>query len=185
MRRNGPIGTEGSKLKNWHPLTKLTLVVGGGAVVVLALMGENDTLPGASAALPQLTTPRAESVSENVVKQPLAMQVPTRDDMTEMVERPLFKPNRRPPPVYEAVVIETVEPQAGPVEPVVQEPDVAFVGSLVRDGETMAIVSHGFDGHVMSLAVGAQVDGWTVLDIDKHVLVLGHDDQRLEYAIFQ
>jgi len=172
-------------LNNWHPLTKLTLIVGVGASLVLAFTGENDAPRGASAALPQVTTWRSEAPPADAVSGPIASPVPTRDDITEMVARPLFTPSRRAPAAFEPVVVEVVEREAGPVEAIVQEPDVAFVGSLVRDGETLAIVSRGVDGNVVSLAVGAKVDGWTVLDIDRHMLVLGYDDRRLEYAIFQ
>lgn len=171
-------------MKGWHPATKLVALGGGLAVVLLLLTGENDSGTAAVAALPQAERMRVvEITAPSSVMRPAAV-MPEKHALMAMVERPLFAPTRRPP---EQIVLEQEpEREVAPlvVQSVMPEPEMSFVGSLVRDGTVLALVTRGYYGAVETIGLGGEIDGWKVLEIGDRALSLGLEDRRLEYRIF-
>lgn len=160
-------------------------MVGGLAVIVLLLTGESEPGSSAIAALPQSERARIAEIVEPLRDIRIATPLPQKQDLAVMVERPLFAATRRPIAIEQPDdqnVVWEVEPAAPAV--VIAEPEMAFVGSLVRDDTVLALVTRGYYGDVESIGVGEEIDGWRVLDIGDRTISLGLDDRRLEYRIF-
>jgi len=103
-----------------------------------------------------------------------AADVPPPEAFRAVVERPLFRPDRRPVPV-------AVEPNFPPVlrsEP----PPVTFVGTLRRGGRTVALVA-GAAPKLLELEPGGDVAGWRVLAVEPRRLVLEKDGDLIEYRL--
>ncbi len=103
-----------------------------------------------------------------------AAEIPPPEAFRAVVERPLFRPDRRPVPV-------AVEPDVPPVlrsEP----PPVTFVGTLRRGARTVALVA-GASPKLLELAPGGEVAGWRVLVVEPRRLVLEKDGDLVEYRL--
>ena len=181
-------------MRSWHPLSKLTIVIGlaglgvvwwldqgwpGDARVAVAVASSADGTPPAvftagRERLPAGAAPPAQG----------SRALPPVDAFASMVDRPLFSPARRPLEPVDDTPIELepepwiVEPEAGP-----HYPEVSFIGSIEENGRVRALLGDGTN--VRGVALGDMVDGWTVLDIDPRRLKLGAEGEILELTILE
>ena len=180
-------------MRSWHPLSKLTIVIGLGVLAVVWWLDQgwpgdtrvavpssaDDTTPAVLAAARAPAPAPASSGDPDQGSRAL----PPVDVFASMVDRPLFAPARRPiEPEIEVAELElspwTVEPAAAPVYPA-----VSFIGSIEEHGRIRALLGDG--ANVRGVALGDTVDGWTVLDIDARRLKLGSNGEILELTILE
>lgn len=91
-----------------------------------------------------------------------------------MLERPLFSPTRRPPPVVsDALAL------APPAFSVLQPPDIALSGIISGNGVGVALVRRPQDAGPTRVAVGGQIGGWTVTEIRPRAIVIKRDTRTV------
>jgi hypothetical protein len=180
-------------VRNWHPLSKLTIVIGLGVLAVVWWLDQG--WPGETRVAEAVTSSASEATPAVLVAGPAPAPassadpdqsrraLPPVDAFVSMVDRPLFAPARRPiDPDFEVADLElspwTVEPAAAPVYP-----DVSFIGSIEENGRVRALLGDG--GNVRGVALGDTVDGWTVFDIDARRLKLSLNGEILELTILE
>jgi len=182
-------------VRSWHPLSKLTVVVGIGALALVWWLDHG--LPGdtrSAAALPSATessataapvaTPKPTSAQTGAAEYPPETRpLPPADAFASMVERPLFAPARRP--IDQAIEVADLEVVQWTLEPAAAPPypSVDFVGSIEENGRVRALLGDGFN--VRGVAVGEAVEGWTVLAIEARRLTLGYHGETLELTILE
>jgi hypothetical protein len=170
----------------WSPLTKLLLVVAAVAVPYL-LWTEEDT-PSTVAPPPSLSPNEPESVTDADEPQALELYaLPPLERFAAVVERPLFSPTRRMPPIPEpppeAPPVEAApEPEPEPVGP--EEPELRFFGTARQGGRSAALVTFPATNAVARLGVGDRVGEWEVIEVDRNRLLLGTGEERRSYEIF-
>lgn len=104
-----------------------------------------------------------------------ATDAPPPESFRAVVERPLFRPDRRPVPV-------AVVPQETPPVLRVEPPAIDFIGTLRRDGRILALVA-GISPKLQELEPGAEVDGWRVVSVEPRRMVLERNGDLLEYRL--
>jgi hypothetical protein len=115
----------------------------------------------------------AAPLANPVAAQPL-------EQLSTMLDRPLFSPSRRrapaPPPVVAA---------PAPAELPSSPPNLVLFG-VVMDGETArALVRNGADKRLLRAQMGDEIDGWKVAQIDGRKVVLASQDGRFAtYRLF-
>ena len=117
----------------------------------------------------EAATPLAAAASKPANSaEPDGFTAPAAQAYSEISERPLFSPNRRPVPRHTA-------PEAiGAVSSFV------FAGSVISKTERVALVQHGHPGKLVRLREGDQLEGWTVVSIDADRVVIEHGSEREE-----
>ncbi len=102
-----------------------------------------------------------------------AFELPPRDAFDAMVQRPLFFPSRRAaPPMVEAA------PTAPPTLATIPAEGTRLIGVAVdRQGRAIAVLRMAA-GSERRVAVGDQVQGWTIDTIGRAGLGLSVADQR-------
>ncbi len=179
-------------MRSWHPLSKLTVVIGLFALALVwwldhaspgdareaGAVASSNTATAATvrrASAPLLWNP---SEPEHAIR-----RLPPVDDFASMVDRPLFAPARRPPEPEPVVADLTFSPSI--IEPAAPPalPSVSFVGSIEESGRVRALLGNG--SNVRGVGLGEMVEGWTVLDIEPRRLILGLDDEILELRILE
>ncbi len=112
---------------------------------------------------------------------------PEMEPYRAIVERPLFRPGRRPEPpapvVRAAVDPAAVEPEAGDLSPA--DPGLAFLGTVLHDGRIVALVALPDRTEPLRLTVGSEIAGWRVTGIEPTRLVIETDDAYEEYTILE
>lgn len=108
------------------------------------------------------TTPALAQSSEEA---PPAL--PPLEALSETVERPLFRPDRRPPTIEE---VEEAEPNA-------ESGIFSLIGIIVSPTERIALVKVRGSQNVLQLSEGQQANGWTVLQIHPGEVVFESNDQ--------
>ena len=129
--------------------------------------------PGA-VAIAQTQDPPAAAPSNPVAAQSL-------DQLSTILDRPLFSPSRRPPapPPAPPPIVQAAEPPAPPPPP----PNLVLFG-VVMDGEgARAVVRAGADRRLLRAQIGDEIDGWKVAQIDGRKVVLSSQDGR--FATFR
>jgi len=174
-------------VRNWHPLSKLSVLLGLAGLGVLWLT-DHEVASGTDRVAVVPTSLAASGATAGLVEPPLAAvprsrSLPAVDAFAAMVERPLFASDRRPfDPTVESPYMPPVDwepaPAAGP-----EAPHVTFIGSIEENGVVRAFLSDGYA--VRGVGLGQDVDGWAVVAIDTRRLVLAHDEQRLELTILE
>ncbi|WP_237481961.1 hypothetical protein [Lichenibacterium dinghuense] len=122
---------------------------------------------------------RADSIRRAALAAALAASAsPTRADPSAefraMVERPLFSPSRRPPPPPLAALPPPVLPEPAP-----SAPDLTLSGVIAGGGGGVALVRRPQDGAPVRVALGGQIDGWTLSEIRPRTVVLRRDDRSV------
>ena len=178
-------------MRDWHPLSKLVVAVGIVAAVWLLWL---ETSPNgepvaraATRAVETSTNNQAEQQVETTKKSPL-VALPPLDRFTAMVERPLFAPGRRTYQAPEPEIAINEKPvviEQRQEEDFLDEPDIFFVGTVRRNNELLALITPIDDYIVSMLGSGETVNGWSVIEIDDHLLVLKQDDQERRLSILQ
>jgi general secretion pathway protein N len=135
--------------------------------------------------------PRQPISPQPVVAQPAAAQpktgnplwaVPLRT-LSATRERPIFSPSRRPPPTAVAVVPAEPAPQAP--RPVVPErPALALVGTIVGEGESIAIFYNPATKATIRLRLGETDEmGWKLVAVDARTTLLEKGRQSVTLAL--
>jgi general secretion pathway protein N len=140
------------------------------AILVLLLSLE----PGA-VAIAQTQDPPAAAPSNPVAAQSL-------DQLSTILDRPLFSPTRRPPapPPAPAPIVQAAEPPAPPPPP----PNLVLFG-VVMDGEgARAVVRAGADKKLVRAQIGDEIDGWKVSQIEGRKVVLSLDGRFATFTLF-
>jgi len=101
-----------------------------------------------------------------------------------IVERPLFRADRRPPRDGAAAERATARVSAAASEE--DDPPFVFVGTLRRDGMLLALVAPGEgDGKtVIAVEPSQEIMGWQVQRIEKDRLVVENERYVVEFRIF-
>ncbi|HMR31470.1 MAG TPA: hypothetical protein PKA13_09885 [Geminicoccaceae bacterium] len=178
-----------SALSHWHPATKALVGVAIVALPYLAWtsLGEAPAAVAVAQRLapaePPAAVPQAEPLEVAALR-----QLPPLDQLSTMVERPLFSPTRRPQ-------LAAVAPSAGPEElgeeeaavdqPADGAPSLRFVGTIGQGGGMTALVLHDEEAAVSKLVVGDEIDGWRVTEVTASQLVIEHEADRLVLTILQ
>ncbi len=105
-----------------------------------------------------------------------------------IVERPLFRPWRRPAPTAEPVMQAAAEPSApepdrGERPP--PEPDLEFLGTVRHNGRITALVALPGHAEPLRLTVGTEIEGWRVTRVEPTKLVIESDTAYEEYTILE
>jgi hypothetical protein len=140
------------------------------AMFVLLLSSE----PGA-VAIAQTQGSPAAAPSNPVAAQSL-------DQLSAILDRPLFSPTRRPPapPPAPAPIVQAAEPPAPPPPP----PNLVLFG-VVMDGESArAVVRAGADKKLVRAQIGDEIDGWKVSQIEGRKVVLSLDGRFATFTLF-
>jgi general secretion pathway protein N len=135
--------------------------------------------------------PRAAPPAQPVLPQPAAPQpqtgnplwaVPLRT-LSATRERPIFSPSRRPPPA--AVAVTPAEPTPLVPRPAVPErPALALVGTIVGEGESIAIFYNPTTKTTIRLRLGQTDDtGWKLVAVDARTTLLEKDRQSVTLAL--
>ncbi len=105
-----------------------------------------------------------------------------------IVERPLFRPWRRPVPADRPVVRAAAEPSVPAPDPGEQsppEPDLEFLGTVRHNGRITALVALPGRAAPLRLNVGAEIEGWRVTRVEPTRLVIETDTAYEEYTILE
>lgn len=96
--------------------------------------------------------------------QSLAVRMPSAKEYVEIVRRPIFSPNRRPP-------------QEGDIQlqTVAFELNLKLIGIIISSGEPIAIVSPGNSSSFVRLTEGDSYQGWVVDGIEPQRVTLRRD----------
>jgi hypothetical protein len=111
---------------------------------------------------------------------PVAAQ--SLEQLSTIVDRPLFSPTRRPPapPPAPPPIVQAAEPPAPPPPP----PDLVLFG-VVMDGEgARAVVRSGADKKLVRAQIGDEIDGWKVSQIEGRKVVLSLDGRFATFRLF-
>ena len=129
------------------------------AVCVLlgwAIQREIKAMPSTQAAAPT-AAPAADPIAPAASA---SVEVPDRDSLAVIVERPVFSESRRPSSSDEGPILTL---------------DHTLVGVVISDRDRSAIVQPSHGGAVQRLAEGEEVGGWTVINIAPDHIVVRHD----------
>jgi hypothetical protein len=102
---------------------------------------------------------------------PLGQLAATRD-------RPLFVPDRRPPPPVSEV--HDVAPPPPPADP----PSLSLL-AIILDGHQRAIVRAESTGKILRVQVGDTIEGWRIARIEKQRIEIAHDRRAIDIAMFK
>jgi general secretion pathway protein N len=171
----------------WHPATKLLLLAA--VLAVPYLLWTQSDAPGPIAAPPARAA--SDGAAELSVPPAGALELyalPPLERFAAVVERPLFSPTRRMPPIPEP------PPEVGPVadtgpapEPLPSgpgEPELRFFGTVQQGGRSAALVTFPATNAVARLSVGDRVGAWEVREVVRNRLVLGTGDEQRTFEIF-
>lgn len=144
-------------------LLALALLLGGVLVLEWHSWSPGDAVPTAPAAAGQATAGR-DATSTDLGG--VALEPPPMEDYASVVERPLFLPERRPPPPEEA------EEPVAENEPMTELDGVDLTAVVITPAVVSAWVRAPGENEVKRLRLGDEFDGWTVKTIAPDELVL-------------
>lgn len=102
------------------------------------------------------------------------------DQLSTILDRPLFSPSRRPPAPPPPPVVQAPPPPTPPPPP----PDLVLFG-VVMDGEgARAVVRAGADKKILRAQIGDDIDGWKVSQIEGRKVVLSLDGRFATFKLF-
>lgn len=120
--------------------------------------------------------PTAVSAQET----PEAFSLPPLDDLKAVVDKPLFSPDRRPPPEAS----QAGEPAAAPEASSNGERQLVLSGTATDQSERAVAILHDVSqGVQFRVWVGDEVAGWTVKAIRPRALVLGTTTQEVTVTL--
>ena len=140
---------------------------------IFAFLLSSAAEPGA-VAIAQVQDRPAAAPSNPVAAQSL-------EQLSTIVDRPLFSPSRRPPapPPAPAPIVQAAEPPAPP-----PPPNLVLFG-VVMDGESArAVVRSGADKKMIRAQIGDEIDGWKVSQIEGRKVVLSLDGRFATFTLF-
>ena len=102
------------------------------------------------------------------------------DQLSTILDRPLFSPSRRPPAPPPPPVVQAPAPPAPPPPP----PDLVLFG-VGMDGEgARAVVRAGADKKILRAQIGDDIEGWKVSQIEGRKVVLSLDGRFATFTLF-
>jgi hypothetical protein len=111
---------------------------------------------------------------------PGAFSLPPIEDFSAIVDRPLFSPDRRPPPETS----EAGEPAAAPEGSDSDDRQLVLAGTATDQSERAVAILHDVSQGVQyRVWVGDQVAGWKVKAIRPRALVLGTTTQEVTVTL--
>ena len=123
-------------------------------------------------------TAQAQDQPAAALSNPVAAQ--SLDQLSTILDRPLFSPTRRPPAPPPPPVVQAAEPPAPPPSP----PNLVLFG-VVMDGEgARAVVRAGADKKLVRAQIGDEFDGWKVSQIEGRKVVLSLDGRFATFTLF-
>ncbi|MBV8849648.1 MAG: general secretion pathway protein GspN [Methylobacteriaceae bacterium] len=181
----------GDKMKA-APFLVILSLAGGLACGLPALAALDGAGPPGLGSIEQFPIiPRAAPPGEPFPAQPSApppqtgnplWAVPLRN-LSATRERPIFSPSRRPPP---AAVVVAPPPPAPPVvaPPVPERPVLALIGTIVGEGESIAIFYNTATRATIRLRLGETDDmGWKLVAVDARTSLLEKGKQSVTLAL--
>ena len=105
------------------------------------------------------------------------------DGYRAIVERPLFRPGRRPEPP--PLVTAAAPPGETDATTAIVYPDLAFLGTVERNGRIVALVALPGRTEPLRLTVGSEIDGWRVTRVEPTRLVIESETAYEEYTILE
>ncbi len=103
------------------------------------------------------------------------LEAPAFDSLAVIVERPLFTATRRPAPDIEP------PPVAGAAEPLDKSLILGrykLTGIVVTPSLRLVFVTEPGSRRTTAVALGKELDGWLVAEVEQHVIVLESDGRR-------
>jgi general secretion pathway protein N len=98
-------------------------------------------------------------------------------------ERPIFSPSRRPPPAAVAVAPAAPTPQA-PQPVVLERPSLALLGTIIGEGESIAIFYNTATRATIRLRRGETDDtGWKLVAVDARTTLLEKGRESVTLAL--
>jgi general secretion pathway protein N len=97
--------------------------------------------------------------------------------LSATLDRPLFSPTRRPPPL-------PVARAAAPPPPPAPPPNVVLIGTVMDGENARALIRTGMDGKMLRAQIGDDVGGWKVSQIEGRKMVLSLDDRFATFMLF-
>ena len=131
-----------------------------------------------------------EAVAEAVVSEEFAPVNPLHsiavEEMSAMVERPLFNQTRAPPP---PVVVDPPLDPVAEVEPQVVEDttgpqDFTLLGVSINGGERFALVRYNKTNEVFRLKSGQYLSDWELRSVESKEIVIARADAELTIRLF-
>jgi len=104
------------------------------------------------------------------------------EQLSTIVDRPLFSPSRRPPapPPAPPPIVQAAEPPAPSPPP----PNLVLFG-VVMDGEgARAVLRAGADKKLVRAQIGDEIEGWKVSQIEGRKVVLSLDGRFATFTLF-
>jgi hypothetical protein len=136
-------------------------------LVVAAVLG---AVSGAPAVYARENAPPA-GLENPLAAIPLGELAATRD-------RPLFVPDRRPPPPVS--VVHEAAPPPLPVDP----PSLSLL-AIILDGHQRAIVRMESTGKILRLQAGDTIEGWRIARVEKQRIEIAHDSRAIDITMFK
>lgn len=155
--------------------------------LVLANVGLSRLAVDTSPILDDARSPKPAGIGASSAEAP---QAAAARDLSELIARPLFSPDRRryapapppPPPPAEPppVVVEVAPPPPVAAPP----PDLQLLGVSLSAGVPSALLAGGGGSAPMWLREGASIEGWTLVDVASGGASLESGGQRIELALY-
>ncbi len=147
------------------------------ASITLSLL-EGRQAPGAAEAEPPPAPPPREQRRPS--GNPL-WAVPMRA-LSATRDRPLFSPSRRPPaPAVAAAPVVVEAPAPRPAAP--ERPMLTLVGTIIGEGDKIAIFFNPSSNTVIRLRLGQSEGGWVLRSVGSRETVLEKDHQSFTLAL--
>lgn len=173
-----------------------------GAVIALAtaLLMAVVMAPGTGPIVATQTAMAAQDQTARIAGGGAANLPPILDRQDTIVlfgDRPLLAEGRRPAPPAETLV--TVEPQDAVAEPVVEPPAVPeavaepeppkppalhMLGSMIEGNSTQALIRDDSDGQERWFGLGADIDGWALVEISQSSIRLQSGPGEITIRLF-
>jgi general secretion pathway protein N len=106
------------------------------------------------------------------------------DDLSATRERPLFSPSRRPRVNNVEVAVAPPPPPPPPPEAPAPAPNLTFLGTFESPTEVGAAVQIPPNDKPTIVRFGTYINGWRVIDISRHRLVLAYQDRKAVFTLF-
>jgi hypothetical protein len=105
------------------------------------------------------------------------------DELSASRDRPLFSPSRRPRQNNVEVAV-APPPPPPPSQAPMPAPNLTFFGTFESPTEVGAAVQVPPSDKPIIVRYGTYIDGWRVVDISHHRLVLALQDRRVVFTLF-
>lgn len=113
-----------------------------------------------------------------------ASGVPPVERFHALVERPLFRPDRKPP-TPPAALPDGGKPDATSASHLGEGPLLRLVGTLIEREGAVALVQREGEPQLVRLVVGDRLGAWQVIAIAADRLVLSDGQQEREWRLLQ